>query len=115
MLVPSDCIFCRIVARQIPSQIVLADDVLTAFRDASPQAPTHVLVVPNRHVASLHDLGDQALAGRLLLAASEVAKQEGLERAGYRVVANHGPDAGQSVGHLHLHVLGGRVMRWPPG
>lgn len=109
-------IFQRIVDREIPAEIVYEDDVCLAFRDVSPQAPTHVLVIPKRPIPSLTDLADTdvELAGRLLLAARKVARDLGLE-GGYRVVANTGEDGGQSVAHLHLHVLGGRRLGWPPG
>lgn len=112
----SDCIFCKIVAGEIPAQIVHADDEVVAFRDVSPQAPVHVLLVPRRHVASLDAAatGDAPLLGRLLLAARSVAAAEGIA-GGYRVVSNCGPSAGQSVFHLHIHLLGGRTLGWPPG
>ena len=109
-----DCLFCRIVNGEIPSRRVYEDEQIVAFADVAPQAPTHVLVVPRRHVGSLDDLRDPALAGRLLPVAAEVAATLGLG-AGYRVVVNTGPNGGQTVGHLHLHVLGGRQMTWPPG
>jgi histidine triad (HIT) family protein len=109
--------FCRIVAGTLPGQIVYRDERVTAFRDLRPQAPTHVLVVPNEHVESIADLGldDGELLARLVAASNEVARREGIERDGFRLVVNQGSDAGQSVGHLHLHVLGGRRLRWPPG
>jgi len=112
----ADCIFCRIVAGEIPAGIVTQDDELIAFRDINPVAPTHILVVPKRHVASISVLedSDATLAGRMTLMAKSVAIQEGL-RSGYRLVMNAGRDGGQSVDHVHMHVLGGRVMRWPPG
>lgn len=112
----SSCIFCRIAAKDVAATIVYEDDEIVAFRDLSPQAPAHVLVIPRRHVASLDHAvdADVQLLGRLMLAAKTVAGQDAL-RAGYRVVANCGPAAGQSVAHLHLHVLGGRPMSWPPG
>lgn len=111
------CIFCAIVAGDIPADVVAQSDDWIAFRDLSPQAPTHVLVIPREHLASLNDLGAERrdLAGELLLAAREVAALEGLADDGYRVVANTHERAGQSVFHIHLHVLGGRTMRWPPG
>ncbi len=112
----ASCIFCRIAAKEVPATIVLEDDDVVAFRDLSPQAPTHVLVVSRRHIASLDDAtpADSALLGRMLIAAQEVAAKAGLA-GGYRIVTNCGPDAGQSVAHLHFHVLGGRPMAWPPG
>jgi histidine triad (HIT) family protein len=112
----SSCIFCRIAAKEIPAGIVYEDADVVAFRDLSPQAPTHVLVIPRRHVDSLRDMveADAALLGAMMLAAKKVAAAAGLT-AGYRVVTNCGADAGQSVSHLHLHLLGGRPMTWPPG
>ncbi len=113
----NDCIFCRIAAGDLPADTVLETDELLAFRDVAPQAPVHVLVIPRRHVRSVGTLApeDEALAGRLLLAARSVAEDEGLLESGFRVVANTGGDGGQSVDHLHLHVLGGRSLSWPPG
>ena len=110
------CIFCRIAAKDVPAGIVHEDGDVVAFRDLSPQAPTHVLVIPRRHVGSLDDMveADAALLGAMMLAAKEVAAVAGLA-SGYRVVTNCGVDAGQSVSHLHLHLLGGRPMAWPPG
>lgn len=114
---PDDCLFCRIEAGEVESDVVAEADRWLAFRDVNPQAPTHVLVIPREHVASVEDLADDQrdLAGELLLAARDVARREGLSEDGYRVVANTHSEAGQSVFHLHLHVLGGRRMRWPPG
>lgn len=111
------CLFCGIVEGEIESDVVAEGDRWVAFRDANPQAPTHVLVVPREHVTHLDDLGDDQrdLAGELVLAARDVARGEGLVEEGYRVVANTNRGAGQSVFHLHLHVLGGRGMGWPPG
>lgn len=111
----TDCLFCRIVARDIPARIVHEDADVVAFHDIAPQAPAHVLVVPRRHVASLADAGagDRPLLGTLLGAAAEIARREGLDA--YRVVINNGEGAGQSVFHLHLHLLGGRRLGWPPG
>ena len=111
------CIFCRIAAGEAPAEIVLADDEAVAFRDLTPRAPTHLLVIPRRHVASLAHAAaeDQALLGRLMLMAAEAARHTGIADGGYRVVANTGAGAGQSVFHIHLHVLGGRRFSWPPG
>jgi histidine triad (HIT) family protein len=113
------CIFCRIVAGEIPAAFVHQDDEVVAFRDVAPAAPVHVLVVPRRHVANVVDLASagDGLAGRLLDAVAVVARAEGLDAAdrGFRVVTNTGPEGGQSVDHLHLHVLGGRRLAWPPG
>ena len=112
----SDCLFCKIVEGQIPADKVHEDDDVIAFRDINPQAPVHLLVVPRRHIASLNDASseDQALLGRILLAARNLAQKEGVG-SGYRVVNNCGESAGQSVFHLHFHVLGGRALTWPPG
>lgn len=112
-----DCIFCKIVAQQIPSTRVFGDDQVTAFRDVNPQMPVHVLVVPNEHVANTAQLAEQhdALVGRLLRTAHRVAEQEGVAESGYRLVINTGEDALNSVPHLHVHLLGGRKMSWPPG
>ncbi|MDX1480117.1 MAG: histidine triad nucleotide-binding protein [Woeseiaceae bacterium] len=113
----SDCLFCKIVAGDIPADIVHDTDSVLAFRDINPQAPTHVLVIPRRHIATLNDLeaGDDALVGKLFLAAREIAAEEGIAEAGYRTVMNCNRGAGQSVFHIHLHVLGGRGLDWPPG
>lgn len=112
----ADCLFCRIAAGEIPADIVAEDQGWIAFRDIQPQAPVHVLVIPRAHVESAADLeSDTDLAGELLQAAAAVARAEDLERDGFRIVTNVGERAGQSVMHLHFHVLGGRRMRWPPG
>jgi histidine triad (HIT) family protein len=113
----SDCLFCKIVTGEIRSDLVAEGDEWVAFRDINPQAPTHVLVVPRRHVETLDDLeaGDEPLAGALIRAAAGIARSEGLVEDGYRVVTNCGAGAGQSVFHIHLHVLGGRRFAWPPG
>lgn len=111
------CLFCNIANKVIPSNVLFEDDDLLAFHDITPQAPIHVLVIPKRHVASLAEAieADAALLGKLSLAAKRVAVETGVAESGFRVVMNSGPDAGQSVSHLHLHVLGGRAMAWPPG
>jgi histidine triad (HIT) family protein len=111
----SDCLFCKMVSGEIKPAVVYETDDVLAFRDINPRAPTHVLIIPKRHVATLDDLDDPALAGQLLLAAQSVARQEGLQDNGYRTVVNCRADGGQEVFHLHLHVLGGRRMTWPPG
>lgn len=113
----SDCLFCRIVAGEIPAEVVHTTDTTLAFRDVDPQAPTHVLVIPREHHATMADTvaADPALAADVLAAATAVAEQEGLVQQGYRLVANTGDAAGQSVHHLHVHVLGGRALQWPPG
>ncbi|MFN8619388.1 MAG: histidine triad nucleotide-binding protein [Chloroflexota bacterium] len=112
-----DCLFCRIAAGEIPATIVHQDDLVVAFRDISPQAPTHILLIPRRHLASVGDVadGDGELLARLMTTATRLATDAGLDRSGYRLVTNTGPDAGQSVAHLHWHLLGGRPMAWPPG
>lgn len=111
----SDCIFCRIVAGSIPATVIGANDHAVAFRDLHPQAPTHVLVIPRTHVASFAEaIPDAAMAGVMALV-REVAASEGLEAGGYRVVTNIGADGGQTVPHLHFHLLGGRPFHWPPG
>jgi histidine triad (HIT) family protein len=113
----SDCLFCKIVAKTIPAKVVHEDDQTLAFDDIHPQSPMHTLVIPKRHVASVQDLGeaDQALLARLLLTCTKVAKDKGVADSGFRLVANTGRDGGQTVFHLHFHVMGGRHMSWPPG
>ena len=111
----SDCLFCKIVAGEIPATKVTETDDYLAFRDISPQAPTHVLAIPKRHVPSLNEADDASLLGGLVLFARDVARDEGLADDGYRVVVNTNAGAGQTVFHIHAHVLGGRPMRWPPG
>jgi histidine triad (HIT) family protein len=108
------CLFCRIVRGEIPAKIVREDEHTVAFRDIDPKAPTHILVIPKEHVASLDEATDPTLVGRLSLAAAEIARSEGLTD-GYRTVVNTGSGAGQTVFHLHLHLLGGRKLTWPPG
>jgi histidine triad (HIT) family protein len=110
-----DCLFCRIVRKEIPAKLVLENDHVVAFRDIDPKAPTHVLVVPREHVASLNEATDAEMLGRLSLAAAEIAKAEGIADEGYRTVINTNRGAGQTVFHVHLHLLGGRKMTWPPG
>jgi histidine triad (HIT) family protein len=112
-----DCLFCRIIAGEIPGEVVHTDDRSLAFRDINPQAPTHILVIPREHIESLDEATqrEEALLGHLLRVAARVANQEGLSETGYRTVINTGAGVGQSVFHLHLHVLGGRQMNWPPG
>jgi histidine triad (HIT) family protein len=113
----TNCIFCRIASGEIPANVVYEDEHVVAFRDLNPQAPTHVLVVPRRHIATLNDVSeeDAALIGRMYLAAKAVAAADGVAERGYRTVFNCNAEAGQSVFHLHLHLLGGRIMEWPPG
>ena len=109
------CLFCRIIAKEIPAKIVAETDACVAFRDINPQAPTHILVIPREHIESLDEAKDPRILGQMALLAAELARKEGLAERGYRTVINHGADAGQSVWHIHLHLLGGRVMSWPPG
>ncbi len=111
------CLFCSVVDKKIPAKIVYEDEHAVAFRDINPQAPTHVLVVPRTHIAAIHDAEpEHALAlGQVLLAARKVAEQEGLVESGFRLVINDGEHAGQTVHHIHVHVLGGRALGWPPG
>jgi histidine triad (HIT) family protein len=109
------CLFCKIIRREIPATIIAEDAHCLAFRDINAQAPTHVLVIPKEHVASLNQVTDPLLVGRVLLFARDVAAAEGVAEGGYRVVLNTNADGGQTVFHLHAHVLGGRVAGWPPG
>ncbi|HBG32099.1 histidine triad nucleotide-binding protein [Candidatus Macondimonas diazotrophica] len=113
----ADCIFCRIVKGELPAQIVYETESVIAFRDLHAQAPTHVLVIPRRHIATLNDLmpEDASLMGEMVLAAQAVAHQEGIADQGYRTIMNCNLAGGQTVYHIHLHVLGGRQMTWPPG
>ncbi len=115
-MVPVDCIFCKIVAGSIPAKKLREDDQLLAFFDIDPKAPTHVLIIPKKHIASLADSqpGDVPLLGHMLEAAAAIAREQGLS-TGYRVVISTGPQGGQTVDHLHVHLLGGRQMHWPPG
>jgi len=113
--VKADCIFCKVVAGQIPAAIVKRGDGMLAFKDINPQAPTHLLVIPTTHVASLDDAADPQVLGALLAFARDLARELGIAAGGYRVVVNTNDDGGQTVHHLHLHLLGGRFMTWPPG
>ena len=112
-----DCLFCKVLNGDIPADIVYESDSAIAFRDINPQAPTHVLVIPRKHVATINDLDEenQEIVGSLYLAAKDIARAEGLSDEGYRVVMNCNEGAGQSVFHIHLHLLGGRALSWPPG
>ena len=112
-----DTLFAKIARREIPAQIVYQDDEVTAFRDVNPEAPTHILIVPNRVIPTLNDAtaDDQMLLGKLLLTAQKLAREMGIADSGYRVVMNCNADGGQSVYHIHLHLLGGRKRTWPPG
>lgn len=113
----SDDLFEKIVRREVPADIVYEDDDLLAFRDIDPKAPIHVLVIPKRRIPTINDLdaGDAALLGRMVLVARDIAREEGIDADGYRLVMNCNAAGGQSVYHLHLHLLGGRSMKWPPG
>ncbi len=113
----ADSLFAKIARREIPAQIVYQDDDVTAFRDINPAAPTHVLIVPNKVIPTLNDASpeDQLVLGKLLLTAQRLARALGVDQSGYRVVMNTNSDAGQSVFHIHLHLLGGRKLAWPPG
>jgi histidine triad (HIT) family protein len=110
-------IFAKIIAREMPADIVYEDDRAVAFRDIQPKAPVHILVVPRKEIPRVAEAGaaDEPLIGHLFSVAAELARREGIDRSGYRLVINNGPDAGESVPHLHLHLLGGRPMAWPPG
>lgn len=113
----SDCLFCKILAGDIPADIVYESETAIAFRDINPQAPTHVLIIPRKHIATINDIEDedQTIVGSLYSAAREIAREEGYAESGYRAVMNCNEDAGQTVFHIHLHLLGGRPMGWPPG
>jgi len=112
-----DCIFCKIVSGEIPSEKIYSDELITAFRDIHPVAPTHILIVPNKHIPSVNELAeeDELLTGRMLTVAKKLAAQEGIDENGYRLIINTGPHAGQVVFHLHLHLIGGQRMRHPMG
>jgi histidine triad (HIT) family protein len=111
------CLFCRIVSGSIPARLAHEDDDTLAFHDIDPRAPVHVLIVPRRHIAAVDQLGDAdaAIMGRLFMVARSLARELGIADSGYRLVVNNGADAGQSVDHIHMHLLGGRAMKWPPG
>jgi len=111
----TDCLFCKMVEKQIQPDIVYEDDRVLAFRDISPKAPTHILVIPKQHIATLNALNDTSLAGHLLATVAKIAADEGVAESGYRTVINCNQDGGQEVYHLHLHLLAGRQMGWPAG
>ena len=113
----SDCLFCKIIAGEIPATKVYEDETTFAFRDINPQAPAHVLIIPKKHIPTINDIApeDEALVGHLFSVAKQIAKDEGIDATGYRSVFNCNADAGQEVYHIHLHVLGGRYLSWPPG
>lgn len=112
-----DCLFCRILSREIPADVIYESDTAIAFRDINPKAPTHVLIIPRRHIATINDIteADEPLVGSLYSAARQIAAQEGFSEEGYRAVMNCNEAAGQTVFHIHLHLLGGRALGWPPG
>jgi len=112
-----DCVFCKVVNREIPASIVYEDDRLIAFNDINPQSPTHILIVPKRHIATLNDLqpADDALVGEMVRRAGAIAQERGISTAGFRTVFNTNREAGQTVFHIHLHLIGGRTLGWPPG
>tara|TARA_B100000131_G_scaffold86676_1_gene83543 strand:+ start:2356 stop:2727 length:372 start_codon:yes stop_codon:yes gene_type:complete len=113
----SDCLFCKIVAGEIPCDKVFENELLIAFRDISPVSPTHILIIPKKHISSLNELSeeDRFLAGEMLLSAKKIAKSEKINLSGYRTVINTNDDGGQTVFHIHMHLIGGRKMDWPPG
>lgn len=113
----TDCIFCKIVRREIPAKIVFENEHILAFRDVSPQAPVHILIIPKKHIPGLNDISaeEEKLLGEIQLVAKELAAKEKVSVQGYRLVVNCGPDAGQAVAHLHYHLVGGRKFTWPPG
>lgn len=113
----ADCIFCRIAAGEVPSEVLYRDEEVVAFRDINPQGPVHVLVIPVEHLPGIRgaDQSHAPLLGKLLTIAAQLAEQEGIADTGYRLVINQGPDAGQAVAHLHVHLIGGRKLSWPPG
>ena len=109
------CIFCRIAKGEIPAQMLVNNKEIAAFRDVNPQAPVHILIIPKKHVKSLDDASDFELLGRMFSLAAALARQEKISKTGYRTVINSGKDGGQSVDHLHIHLIGGRALGWPPG
>lgn len=113
----NDCLFCKIIAGDIPAEIIYRDDQVLAFRDINPRAPIHVLVIPQKHVDSLASVTEEQrdIMGKIMIVAREIAAAEGLSESGYRAVINVGLDGGQTISHLHLHLLGGRTLHWPPG
>ena len=112
-----DCLFCKIIKGEIPSSKVYEDELIYAFRDIEPQAPVHILIIPKQHIASANELNEEnsAIVGHIFSVAAKIAKSEGIAEGGYRIVNNCGADGGQTVGHLHFHMLGGRSLAWPPG
>ena len=113
----TECLFCKIIGGEVPSTTIYSDDDVVAIEDINPQAPTHVLVLPRKHIPTTLDIGDDdlELMGRCLAASSQIAREKGIDGSGFRIVLNSGADAGQSVDHIHFHLIGGRPMMWPPG
>ena len=113
----NDCLFCKMISGEIPCDIVYEDESVFAFRDIDPKAPTHILLIPRKHIRSINELGESErnLAGELLLTAKKIAKDEGIDESGFRTIFNTNSDGGQTVFHIHMHILGGRKMAWPPG
>ena len=113
----ADCLFCKFVRKEIPTRVVFEDDSCLAFEDINPKAPVHVLIIPKKHIRSINDMTseDQVTLGQLAFVAQRIAQDKKIDQSGYRAVINTGPDAGQSVFHIHVHLLGGRPMAWPPG
>ena len=113
----NDCLFCKMIAGEIPCDIVYENESVFAFRDIDPKAPTHILLIPKKHIRSINELGESErnLAGELLLTAKKIAKDEGIDKSGFRTIFNTNSDGGQTVFHIHMHILGGRKMAWPPG
>jgi len=117
MAFDQNCIFCKIIEKKIPSKLVHEDELAVAFEDLNPQAPIHILIVPKKHIADIHSIkqNDRELIGHLFFVAQALGQEKGLDKSGYRIVINNGRDAGQGVFHIHLHMLAGRPMAWPPG
>jgi histidine triad (HIT) family protein len=111
----ADCLFCKIAKKEIPSSIVYEDDKVFAFNDINPKAPTHILIIPKKHISSVADEGVAAVVGDLFSVMKKLAEEKGVDKTGYRIIVNHGKDSGQAVPHLHFHLLGGRPLKWPPG
>ncbi len=113
----NDCVFCKIANGEFGTEFIYKDEELLAFRDINPQAPVHVLIIPRKHITRINRLddSDQLLAGKMILTANKIARDERISESGYRLILNCGPDGGQEVEHIHLHLLGGRQMNWPPG
>lgn len=113
----NDCLFCKMISGEIPCDIVYENESVFAFRDIDPKAPTHILLIPRKHIRSINELGEpeQNLAGELLLTAKKIAKEEKIDESGFRTIFNTNSDGGQTVFHIHMHILGGRKMAWPPG